>query len=149
MAVMSSDRLEGVADAGPYGAQWQVRRRPAPARSTALGLLPQRPAWVRTGGGGSHTINSGRDGVPPAYRLHLTLQGHKKADRGCGRPPSEGSARQPYQSRRRGVTGLALATPHSPPPQWWGWAPSWGVGAAAPGREPQAHDGAAPLMSGH
>jgi hypothetical protein len=39
---MSSDGLEGVADVGPYGAQWQVRRRPVPVRSTALGLLPQR-----------------------------------------------------------------------------------------------------------
>jgi hypothetical protein len=29
-------------------------------------------------------------------------------------PPFEGSARQPYQSRRRGVTGLAPTTPHSP-----------------------------------
>jgi hypothetical protein len=63
---MSSDGLEGVADVGPYRAQWQVRRHPVPARSTALELLPQRPAWVRTGGGGSHAVNSGRDGVPPA-----------------------------------------------------------------------------------
>jgi hypothetical protein len=63
---MSSGGLEGVADAGSYGAQWQVRRRPVPARSTALELLPQRPAWVRTRGGGSHAVNSGRDGTPPA-----------------------------------------------------------------------------------
>jgi hypothetical protein len=66
MAVMSSDGLEGVADIGPYGAQWQVRRRPVPARSTALELLPQRPAWVRTREGGSHAVNSGRDGAPPS-----------------------------------------------------------------------------------
>jgi hypothetical protein len=66
MAVMSSDGLEGVADVGPYGAQWQVRRRPVPACSTALELLPQRPAWIRTRGGGSHAVNSGRDGAPPA-----------------------------------------------------------------------------------
>jgi hypothetical protein len=72
-ATMSSDGLEGVADVGPYGAQLQVRRRPVPVRSTALGLLPQRPAWVRTRGGSSHAVNSGRDGVPPASRLHLTL----------------------------------------------------------------------------
>jgi hypothetical protein len=52
-AVMSSDGIEGVADVGSYGAQWQVRRRPVPARSTALELLPQRPAWVRTRGGGA------------------------------------------------------------------------------------------------
>jgi hypothetical protein len=60
---MSSYGLEGVADVGPYGAQWQVRR-PVPARSTALELLPQRLAWVRTRGGGSHAVNSGRDGAP-------------------------------------------------------------------------------------
>jgi hypothetical protein len=63
---MSSGGLEGVADAGPYGAQWQVRRRPVSARSTALELLPQRLTWVRTRGGGSHAVNSGRDGAPPA-----------------------------------------------------------------------------------
>jgi hypothetical protein len=66
MAVMSSDGLEGVADVGPYGAQWQVRRHPIPARSTVLELLPQRLVCARTRGGGSHTVNSGRDGVPPA-----------------------------------------------------------------------------------
>jgi hypothetical protein len=61
---MSSGGLKGVADVGLYGAQWQVRRRPVPARSTALELLPQRPAWARTCGGGSHAVNSGRDGAP-------------------------------------------------------------------------------------
>jgi hypothetical protein len=44
MAVMPLDGLEGVADAGPYEAQWKVRRRPVPARSTVLELLPQRLA---------------------------------------------------------------------------------------------------------
>jgi hypothetical protein len=48
------------------------------------------------------------------------MQGHEKAVRGCGRPPFEGSARWPYGSRRRSVTGLTPATSHSPP-QWWGW----------------------------
>jgi anti-sigma factor RsiW len=48
--VMSSDRLEGVADVGLYEAQRQVRRRPVPARSTVLELLPQRLARaVRAG----------------------------------------------------------------------------------------------------
>jgi hypothetical protein len=65
-AVMSSGRLEGVADVGPYGAQWQVRWRPVPARFVVPELLPQRPAWVRTRGGGCHAVNSGRDGAPPA-----------------------------------------------------------------------------------
>jgi hypothetical protein len=64
--MMSSGGLEGVADVGAYGAQWQVRRRPVPARSTVPELLPQRPAWARTRGGGSHAVNSGRDGAPPA-----------------------------------------------------------------------------------
>jgi hypothetical protein len=64
--VMSSGGFEGVAGVGPYGTQWQVRRRPVPTRSTALGLFPQRPTWVRTRGGGSHAVNSGRDGAPPA-----------------------------------------------------------------------------------
>jgi hypothetical protein len=63
---MSSGGLEGVADVGPYGAQWRVRQRPVPTRSTALELLPQRSVWVRTRGGGSHAVNSGRDGAPPA-----------------------------------------------------------------------------------
>jgi hypothetical protein len=65
-AVRSSDRLEGVADVGPYGVQRQVGWRPVPTRSTVPKPLPQRPACARTRGGGSHTVNSGRDGVPPA-----------------------------------------------------------------------------------
>jgi hypothetical protein len=65
-AVMSSGGLEGVADVGPYGAQWQVRQHPVPARSTAPELLSQCPAWVRARGGGRHAVNSGRDGSPPA-----------------------------------------------------------------------------------
>jgi hypothetical protein len=44
MAVIPLDRLEGVADVGPYEAQWQARRRSVPARSTVLETLPQRPA---------------------------------------------------------------------------------------------------------
>jgi hypothetical protein len=65
-AVMSSGELEGVADVGPYGAQWQVRQRPVPACFTVLELLRQRPAWGCTCGGGCHAVNSGRDGSPPA-----------------------------------------------------------------------------------
>jgi hypothetical protein len=63
---MSSDRLERVADVGPYEAQRQVRWRPVPARSIVLELFPQRLVCARTRRGGSHTVNSGRDGVPPA-----------------------------------------------------------------------------------
>jgi hypothetical protein len=66
MTVMSPGGLEGVADVDPYGMQWQVWRRPVPARFTALKLLPQRPAWGCTRGGGRHAVNSGRDGAPPA-----------------------------------------------------------------------------------
>jgi hypothetical protein len=66
MAVMSSGGFEGVADVGPYGAQWQARRRPVLARPTVPELLPQRPAWDRTCGGGRHAVNSGSDGAPPA-----------------------------------------------------------------------------------
>jgi hypothetical protein len=40
---MSSDRLEGAADVGPYRAQWQARRRPVPTRSTVLEPLLRRP----------------------------------------------------------------------------------------------------------
>jgi hypothetical protein len=65
-AAMSSEGLEGVADVGPYGAQWRVRRHPVPARFTVLESLLQRLACARTGGGGCHAVNSGRDGVPPA-----------------------------------------------------------------------------------
>jgi hypothetical protein len=65
-AAMSSDGLEEVADVGPYGAQWQVRQHPVPARSAVLELLLQRLACARTSGGGSHAVNSGGDGVPPA-----------------------------------------------------------------------------------
>jgi hypothetical protein len=61
-----SGGLEGVADVGPYGAQWQVRQRSVPARSTASGLLPQCPAWVCTCRGGRHAVDSGRDGAPSA-----------------------------------------------------------------------------------
>jgi hypothetical protein len=63
---MSSGGLEGVADVGPHGVQWQVRQRPVSARFTVPELLPQCPAWVCMRGGGRHAANSGRDGAPPA-----------------------------------------------------------------------------------
>jgi hypothetical protein len=93
MVVMSPGGLGGVADVDPYGIQWQVRRRPVPARFTAPELLPQCLVWGCTRGGGRHAVNSGRDGAPPAKRRDLSLQDHGKANRGCGRPPFEGSAR--------------------------------------------------------
>jgi hypothetical protein len=66
MAVMSPSGFEGIADVNPYRMQWQAWRRPVPARFTAPELLPQRPAWGCTRGGGLHAVNSGRDGAPPA-----------------------------------------------------------------------------------
>jgi hypothetical protein len=66
MAAMSPGGLEGIADIDPYRMQWQAWRRPVPACFTASGLLPQCPAWGCTRGGGRHTVNSGRDGAPPA-----------------------------------------------------------------------------------
>jgi hypothetical protein len=39
-AVMSPGGLEGAADVDPYGMQWQVWRRPVPARFTVPELLP-------------------------------------------------------------------------------------------------------------
>jgi hypothetical protein len=65
-AEMSPGGLEGVVDVDPYGAQWQVRQRPVPACVAVPELLPQRPAWGCTSGGGRHAVNSGRDGSPPA-----------------------------------------------------------------------------------
>jgi hypothetical protein len=65
-AVVSSGGLEGVADVGPYGAQWQVRQRPVPACFTVPELSLQRPTWGCTREGGRHAVNSGRDGSPPA-----------------------------------------------------------------------------------
>jgi hypothetical protein len=53
----------------------------------------------------------------------------------------------PEQAARRHGTGTGHAAQSSA--QWRGWVPSWGVGAAAPGREPRAHDGSALLLSGY
>jgi hypothetical protein len=63
---MSLGGLEGAADVDPYGMQWQVWRRPVPARFTVPELLLQRPAWGCTRGGSLHAVNSGRDGAPLA-----------------------------------------------------------------------------------
>jgi hypothetical protein len=47
---MPLGRLGGVADVGPYGAQWQVRRRPVPVRSAALGCRHSaQRGFVRAG----------------------------------------------------------------------------------------------------
>jgi hypothetical protein len=56
MVAMSSDRLGGGADVGPYGAQEWVEWRPFPTRSTVLELLLQRPACACTRGDGGHAV---------------------------------------------------------------------------------------------
>jgi hypothetical protein len=56
MVAMSSDRLEGGADVGPYGVQEWVERRPFPTRFTVLELLLQSPACACTRGDGGHAV---------------------------------------------------------------------------------------------
>jgi hypothetical protein len=58
MVVMSSDRLEGAADVGPYGVQEQVKRRPVPVRLTVLELLLQCLACACTRGDGGHAVTA-------------------------------------------------------------------------------------------
>jgi hypothetical protein len=54
--VVSSDRLEGAADVGPYGVQRWVKRRPVPMRSAVLELLLQRQACACAHGDGCHAV---------------------------------------------------------------------------------------------
>jgi hypothetical protein len=56
MAVKSSDRLEGGADAGPYGAQELAEQRSFPTRLTGLESLLQGPTCARTRGYGGHAV---------------------------------------------------------------------------------------------
>jgi hypothetical protein len=56
MAVMSSDRLEGGADAGPYGVQELAERRSFPTRFTRLESLLQGPACACTRGYGGRAV---------------------------------------------------------------------------------------------
>jgi hypothetical protein len=56
MVAMSSDRLEGGADVGLYGAQEQVKWRPFPTRFTVLEWLLQCLACACTRGGGGHAV---------------------------------------------------------------------------------------------
>jgi hypothetical protein len=56
MAVMSSDRLEGGADAGPYGAQELAERRSFPTRLTGLESSLQGPACACARGYGGHAV---------------------------------------------------------------------------------------------
>jgi hypothetical protein len=67
MAVMSSDRLEGAADVGPYGVQGWVKWRPVPIRFTVPELLLQRWACACTHGGGCHAVTvAGMAFLPPS-----------------------------------------------------------------------------------
>jgi hypothetical protein len=56
MAVMFSDRLEGGADAGTYGAQELAERRSFPTRLTGLKSLLQGPACACMHGYGGHAV---------------------------------------------------------------------------------------------
>jgi hypothetical protein len=56
MAGMSSDRLEGGADAGLYGVQEWAERRSFPTRFTGLELLLQHQACSCTRGYGGHAV---------------------------------------------------------------------------------------------
>jgi hypothetical protein len=56
MAVMSSDRLEGGADAGLYGVQELAERRSFPTRFTGLESLLQGPACACMRGYGGHAV---------------------------------------------------------------------------------------------
>jgi hypothetical protein len=56
MAVMSSDRLGGGADASLYGVQGQAERRSFPTRLTRRESLLQGPACACTRGYGGHAV---------------------------------------------------------------------------------------------
>jgi hypothetical protein len=56
MVAMSSDRLEGGADVGLYGAQEQVKRCSFPTRFTVMGLLLQRLTCACTRVDGGHAV---------------------------------------------------------------------------------------------
>jgi hypothetical protein len=56
MVVMSSDRLEGGADAGPYGAQELAERRSFPTRLTGPESLLQGPECACACGYGGHAV---------------------------------------------------------------------------------------------
>jgi hypothetical protein len=67
MAMMSSDRLEGAADVGPYGVQEWVKRRSVSIRFTVPELLLQRRACACTHGGGCHAVTlAGMAVLPPS-----------------------------------------------------------------------------------
>jgi hypothetical protein len=56
MAVMSSDRLGGGADASLYGVQGQAERHSFPTRLTGRESLLQGPACACTRGYGGHAV---------------------------------------------------------------------------------------------
>jgi hypothetical protein len=56
MVAMSSDRLEGGADVGLYGALEQVKRCSFPTRFKVLGLLLQRLTCAYTHGDSGHAV---------------------------------------------------------------------------------------------
>jgi hypothetical protein len=141
---MSSDRLEGAADVGPYEAQWQARRRSVPTRSAMLEPLLRRQACGSYARGRQPCLQQWQGwistGLAPSPNPARSQESKSRV-----RPAplrGLGALAVPERAARRHGTG----TDHTAQcfPQWRGWDPSWGVGAAVPGREPQAHDGAAP-----
>jgi hypothetical protein len=141
MAVMSSDRLEGGADAGPYGAQELAERRSFPTRLTGWSRCHRvRRAPARAGTVATPLQWRGwqSTGLPPPPNP----VGSQESTSMVRRPPFRGLGTLAVPGRARGVTGLTPAVLHRTLPQWRGWAPPWGVGAAALGCEPRAHDGA-------
>jgi hypothetical protein len=134
LAVASSGGLEEAVDGDPYRAQWQAWRRPVPARSTAPELLQQCPAWRYRG----------RDGVPAGLTSWIDPAGSR----------GKGSRVQPAPLRGRGMLTVreweaqchGADTGHTAQsPIVVGMGSPYGVGGTAPGRDSQAHDGAAPL----
>jgi hypothetical protein len=146
---MSSDRLEGAADVGPYRIQRQARRRPVPACFTVLEPLPQRPACGSYARGWQPCRQQWRGWRPTGLApLPNPARSQESKSRVWPAPlRGLGTLAIPEQAARRHGTGAGHAAQFLL--QWRKWDPSWGVGSAAPGREPQVHDGAALPLSGH
>jgi hypothetical protein len=116
MVVMSSDRLGGAADVGPYGVQEQVRRRPVPTRFTVLELLLQRRACACTRGDGGHAVTAaGMAFHRPSASSNPV--GSQESKSGVQPAPLRGLGALAVLERAHGVTGLTPAALHSPSPQ--------------------------------
>jgi hypothetical protein len=117
MAVMSFDRLEGAADVGPYEAQWQARRRPVPVRSAVPEPLPQRPAWGSYARGRQPCRQQWRGWHPTGLAPPPNPARSQESKSRVQPAPLRGLGALAVPEQAAGVTGLALAALHSPPPQ--------------------------------